>query len=50
MEAFLCSKKFQTLHGARIEYFEQLSQFDQLQNPNRIHVINSRTYSNLKLL
>jgi hypothetical protein len=50
MEAFLFSKKFQTLHGARIEYFEQLSQLDQLQNPNRIHVINSRTYSNLKLL
>jgi hypothetical protein len=38
------------LHEAVFEYFEQLSKLDELQTPNRIHVINVGTYSNLNLL
>jgi hypothetical protein len=43
-------KNTQTLHEARFEYSEQISQLDQLQNPNRIHAINFGTDSNLNLL
>jgi hypothetical protein len=46
-EAFMYSKNVQTLHAARFEYFEQLSQLGRLQVLNRIHVINSGTQFNL---
>jgi hypothetical protein len=49
METFPSSKNIQTLHGAIFKYFEQLSQLGKLQILNRIHVINSRTDSNLNL-
>jgi hypothetical protein len=50
MEDFHCSKNIQNLPSARFEYFEQLFQLNQLKIPNRIHVINFGTYSNLNLL
>jgi hypothetical protein len=50
MEAFYCSKNIKTLHGARFEYFEQLSLLGRLQILNRIYVINSGTYCNLIIL
>jgi hypothetical protein len=48
--ALPCFKNIQALHATRFEYFEQLSLLDQLQIPNRIHVINFGAGSNLNLL
>jgi hypothetical protein len=50
MEAFPCLKNIQSLHSARFEYFEQLSQLGRLQILNRIHVVNFGTQFNLNLL
>jgi hypothetical protein len=44
------SKNTQAWLGARFECFEQLSQLGHLQIPNKIHVINFGTDSNLNLL
>jgi hypothetical protein len=38
------------LHGARLEYSEQLPKLGRFQFLNRIHAINSGTVCNLKLL
>jgi hypothetical protein len=38
-----------TLYGASFEHIEQLSLLGQLQIPNRNHVTNFGTYSNLNL-
>jgi hypothetical protein len=48
--ALPCFKNIEALHATRFEYFEQLSPLDQLQIPNRIHVINFGAGSNLNLL
>jgi hypothetical protein len=49
-KAFPMSKNTQAWLGARFECFEQLSQLGHLQIPNKIHVINFGTDSNLNLL
>jgi hypothetical protein len=46
-DALHCSKNTQTLHEARFEYLEQLSQLAQLQISNRIRVIYFGIDSNL---
>jgi hypothetical protein len=48
-KGFRCSKNPQTLHEARMEIAEQLSQFSWLQIPNRIHVIDFGIDSNLNI-
>jgi hypothetical protein len=50
MRALLMSKNTQTWHGARFEYFEQLSQSGWLQIPNKIHIIILWIDLNLNLL
>jgi hypothetical protein len=42
LNAFPCSKNTQTLHEARLEYFEQLSQLGQL------HIPKFESYLNFK--
>jgi hypothetical protein len=49
-ETFYYPKNPQTLHEARFEYFKQHSQLVRLQIPNKIHVINFGTNSNLNIL
>jgi hypothetical protein len=43
-DALDCTKNFQNLHEARLEYSEQVSQLCQLQMCNKIHVKNSWTH------
>jgi hypothetical protein len=50
MDTFHCSKDSQILHEARMVYSGQLSQLCLLLIPNRIHVINLGTYSDLNHL
>jgi hypothetical protein len=49
MEALPYSKNIKILYGARLEYYEQLSQLRRHQIVNGLHVINSGTDSNLNL-
>jgi hypothetical protein len=50
MDAFPYSRNTQPLYDGRFEYREPLSQLDQLQIPNLIHVINSGIDSSSNLI